>query len=166
MQTDAKGRFRFDRVPPGPGMLAGPRLHFASDSSGLAISRQVPYSVAAGETIQMVLGGTGRPVTGKLAFPEGIRPFFGWPMGIGTLTASDSSVYRFNINRDGTFRVEDIPAGRYELRIDFRSLVPGDGSPEHPLLGYVTKTFTIPEMPTGRSDRALDLGTLVVERKE
>jgi hypothetical protein len=166
MQTDAKGRFRFDRVPPGPGMLAGPRLHFASYSSGLLISRQVPYSVAAGETIQMVLGGTGRPVTGKLAFPEGVRPAFGWRMGIGRLTDSDSVVYRFEINRDGTFRIEDIPAGRYELRIDFRSLVPGDGSPEHPLLGYVAKTFTIPEMPTGRSDEPLDLGTLVVERKE
>jgi hypothetical protein len=162
-QTDAKGRFRFDWVPPGPGMISGPRLAIPSHSAGLLISRQMAYSVAPGQTTQVTLGGTGRPVIGKLAFPEESLPAFGWRMGIGKLTSSGSAMYHFRIKQDGTFRVEDIPAGQYDLRIDFRSLVPGDRSSDHPLLGYVERTFTIPEMPGGRSDESLGLGMLTLK---
>ncbi|MBT7304811.1 MAG: hypothetical protein HN849_35110 [Victivallales bacterium] len=165
-QTDVKRRFRFDWVPPGPGMISGPRLHFPSDSSGLLFSREMAYSVAPGQTTQVVLAGTGRPVTGKLAFPMGSRPSFGWRMGIGKLTGSDFAVYHFRIKQDGTFRVEDIPTGRYDLRIDFRSLVPGDRSSDHPLLGHVEQTFAIPKMPDGRSDEPLGLGTLILDLRE
>ena len=162
MQTNARGRFRFDWVPPGHGMISGPRYHSPSHSSGRLFSRQMDYTVAPRETTQVVLGGTGRPVTGKLVLPKGKRPSFGWRMGMGMLTADDSSVYHFPIEKDGAFRIEDIPSGLYELRIDFRSLVPGDRSAEHPLLGEATHSFTIPKMADGRSDKPLDLGTLAV----
>ena len=68
---------------------------------------------------------------------------------------------------DGSFRVDDVPAGTYELTIKPTrgedgslgpSRLPGDGKP----VGALTNGFTIPEMPNGRSDEPFDLGTLTL----
>jgi hypothetical protein len=54
---------------------------------------------------------------------------------------------------DGTFRIEDVPPGTYELKLRR----PGT-------LDYAgTIRVTFPDIPGGRSDRPLDLGTLTVQ---
>jgi hypothetical protein len=53
---------------------------------------------------------------------------------------------------DGSFRIEDVPSGVYWLRLR----VPG--------LPYGTfiREVIVPEMPGGRSDQPLDLGTITI----
>src|SRR5262249_15655892 len=61
---------------------------------------------------------------------------------------------------DGTIRADDVPAGEYRLTLRY------SGDPIHTLgaaperIAQVTRQFTIPEIPGGRSDEPFDLGTL------
>jgi hypothetical protein len=67
-RTDAEGRFTIDRVPSGKGTI-GAQMKIGRDMwSG---SHMEDYAVKPGETIQVTIGGTGRPVTGRFALPEG-----------------------------------------------------------------------------------------------
>jgi hypothetical protein len=60
---------------------------------------------------------------------------------------------------DGTFRVDDVPPGRYELRVS----VAASGTPKHEHVGGLTREFTVPPVPGGQSDEPVDLGVLTVE---
>ncbi len=69
-------------------------------------------------------------------------------------------VAQVKLQPDGTIRVEDVPPGDYELTLTYsaeRIYGPG-ASPER--IARVTKKFTIPPIPEGRSDEPFDLGTL------
>lgn len=67
-QTDNQGNFVFERV------LAGPARLFHGIKIGehqTAYSLGLPVELKPGETIHPILGGTGRPVIGRLAAPAG-----------------------------------------------------------------------------------------------
>ncbi len=68
-----------------------------------------------------------------------------------------------NVRPDGRFRVEDVPAGKYRLHADLRE--PGNGVPGTfgPELASIETEVVVPEMPGGRSDVPLDLGTIELE---
>jgi thiol-disulfide isomerase/thioredoxin len=68
--------------------------------------------------------------------------------------------YAVKVESDGSFRVEDVPAGTYLLSIQVNAPVPGDRGGFGELLGSAAKEFTVPEMPGGRSDDPLDIGSL------
>ncbi len=65
-----------------------------------------------------------------------------------------------NVRPDGRFRVEDVPAGRYRLHADVRE--PGTGVPGTfgPELASIETEIVVPEIPGGRTDVPLDLGTI------
>ena len=63
--------------------------------------------------------------------------------------------YPFAVNGDGTFRVDDVPAGNYQLSLSIRQDNPRGGQFNE--LGIGSAQFTVPEMPNGRSDEALQL---------
>jgi hypothetical protein len=69
-------------------------------------------------------------------------------------------VFDTNVRPDGRFRIEDVPAGRYELHAQVHA--PGTGVPgtHGPELANVDTEITVPEIPGGRSDVPLDLGTI------
>ena len=73
--------------------------------------------------------------------------------------------YAFKIKPDGTFRIEDVPAGAYNLQITLHErLLNRDGSyPE--CIGEIKYEFTIPEMEEGFNTEPLDIGTLELEMK-
>ncbi len=64
------------------------------------------------------------------------------------------------IRPDGTFRIEDVPAGRYVLTLPFRESV-GDGSSGR--LAFARADVEVPEIPGGRSDEPLDIGPIPLE---
>ena len=61
------------------------------------------------------------------------------------------------LNPNGAFRVEDVPAGRYVLKLTYRGDV-GDGSSGR--LAVARAEVEVPEIPGGRSDTPLDIGTI------
>lgn len=68
-----------------------------------------------------------------------------------------NSGYMGMIDKDGRFRVDDVPAGDWTFRVDLYT------GPMMQHAGAATpKNFTIPEIPGGRSDEAFDLGTIEV----
>ena len=67
-----------------------------------------------------------------------------------------SPVYTASANADGAFRLEDIPAGKYELEIDC-------GVHRNLRLANPMSHIVVPEMENNRSDVELDLGVLKCE---
>jgi len=65
----------------------------------------------------------------------------------------DRRMFPLRFAPDGSFRIEDVPAGTYWLRLR----VPG--LPNNTFV----KEVVVPEMPGGRSDLPLDLGVVTVK---
>lgn len=66
--------------------------------------------------------------------------------------------YTFRINDDGSFRIEDVIAGTYDLTVWIEERLTGQGRPEE--IGSYRGTIEVPQMPGRRSDEPLDLGEL------
>jgi peroxiredoxin len=66
--------------------------------------------------------------------------------------------YTFRINHDGSFRIEDVIAGKYDFTVWIEERLTGGQRPEEIASYY--GTIEVPEMPGGRSDEPLDLGEL------
>jgi peroxiredoxin/protocatechuate 3,4-dioxygenase beta subunit len=73
--------------------------------------------------------------------------------------------YCLKFAEDGTFRIEDVPGGKYRLRIDLRE---GGGGPMNfssPSIARLDKELEIPDSPGGRSDEPFDLGTIEMQAR-
>ncbi len=68
--------------------------------------------------------------------------------------------YSFKIDPDGAFRIDDIPAGRYELYVDALDQPEPDHHGPEKEIAWVLHTIEVPEIPGGRSDEPLDIGTV------
>ena len=64
----------------------------------------------------------------------------------------------FSVQPDGTFRVHDVPAGRYRLHV--RAETPKPGGKGTRLAAVAEVDVKVPDMPEGRSDEPLDVGEL------
>ncbi len=73
-QTDKQGRFVFNRVWPGEAQLMHV-ITLANEGSTLSMTftRSLSVVLSPGETLKRDLGGTGRPVIGRLVLPIGSR---------------------------------------------------------------------------------------------
>jgi hypothetical protein len=65
-----------------------------------------------------------------------------------------------NVRPDGRFRIEDVPAGKYRLQSEVRE--PSNDLPGSygPVLASIETEVVVPEIPGGRSDVPLDVGTI------
>jgi hypothetical protein len=78
-------------------------------------------------------------------------------------------VYDFEIAADGSFRIEDVPAGEYILTFKVHGL-PANYDPAIPNsifgmrseLGSVSREVVVPAMAGGRSDEPLDVGVIAL----
>ncbi|UCC99225.1 MAG: redoxin domain-containing protein [Phycisphaerales bacterium] len=66
--------------------------------------------------------------------------------------------YTFRINDDGSFRIEDVIAGKYDVTVWIEERLTGEARPEE--IGSYHGTIQVPQVPGGRSDEPLDLGQL------
>lgn len=97
-----------------------------------------------------------------LSAPEKFKWYQEWSQSeAGKAYLRGWRTYAVKIGPDGSFRVDDVPAGSYLLSI--RVTEPPDptqSSLAGELLGSVTHTFIVPERPAGRGAEPLDLGKL------
>ena len=190
-QSDRDGRFVFERVAPGRLTVYRP----VRQAEGQTLSLLTHVDVAPGRTVRIQLGGTGRPVVGRLVLPAGVAmnhlvvgfarlqtepPVLPLPAGSAPLTDEQwcawwdafrqtpecedffygQHQYAVSFRPDGTLRIEDVPAGRYVLKLPFV----GNAGGNHPELRAFTRaSVTVPPIPGGRSDEPLDIGTIPLE---
>jgi hypothetical protein len=156
-QTDERGRFRFDWVIPGSGRIS----RSVVTKLGGGPSQHKPcwprfVCVKPAQTVQVTIGGKGRPVIGRIVVDGTPEAPIGWarnePVEIGWFAA--------HIDKDGWFRIDDIPSGRHTL--DVRVTAPSHGA-GGPVIGRAKRDFTRPELPVGRSNDPLDLGTITIK---
>jgi len=160
--TGPNGEFVFERVFPGEGTIGRRIMYTTKDgateaASGCMISTDFP----GGKTTRFELGGTGRPVVGTLAPPDGFEGKVLWNFAMidGVTVAAGGDSPRVYINAsagpNGSLRIEDLPPGKYVLNVRFFEHSPGH------LLGY---EFAVPAIEGKRSDVPVDLGILKLEK--
>ncbi len=185
VKTDDSGRFVFERIMPGTAHVARMVEVKASPDSGTVISPTIStdIDVAPNATARVTLGGTGRPVVGKLTAPAEIAGRGNWLHTDNTLTAKPTPADRLSaaspnpsgpspgrsaripysviLDKDGSFRIEDVQAGTYNLNFVVLQppLVPNAPSTKQ-AMATARRDVTVPEMPGGRSDEPLDLGAI------
>jgi RNA polymerase sigma factor (sigma-70 family) len=175
--ADPSGNFVFDRVVPGSVTVAR-KIELSDHSYSSANTTEV--EVKPDTTARVTLGGTGRPVIGRVNVPEGLRERVDWGYSLNHLRAKPSiwkqavsrlgmahpargSYYAVKVELDGSFRVEDVVAGSYELNLRLQE------APSNPrehggfeTIGEAHREVTVAEMPGGRSDDSLDLGAILL----
>ena len=192
--TDAEGRFSFEKVPPGQCEV----FRQEKVSHSRFASHETRASIKAGAVAEVVLGGAGRPLAGTAVLPGAagidwrkvpimLRLKTGSEPGprprredFSSAEAYIAADERFSqaiqarrqfgavCDRDGSFRLPDVPAGTYELRIEARdskadSATPHDISDPSPVVASLVRDVVVPE---GQSAEVLDLGTLELTRQQ
>jgi beta-lactamase regulating signal transducer with metallopeptidase domain len=185
MQTksDTSGRFVFDRVPPAIDVVVthqGPVRTALGPFLGSHHSGQL--KVPAGEMRSITLGGTGRAVIGRFQLKDEAWAA-DWGASIGTLQPAGKPadlnagdiVYRpaplFDIEPDGSFRIEDVPPGQYRIAFSLLALKPEsslrlrlDAIPQDKkgISGLLVGTYDVPAAADAPVEQFVDLGTLPV----
>lgn len=185
--TDADGRFEFPAVPPGDAVLS---QGSGREMGPITMHRQTPLVVEPGRTLNVQVGGEGRPVIGRALGA------WDWERDVHVLVLKSASAeprmariedfatiagfekarnqwyverhrhqreqrtYVLNFAAGGAFRVEDVPPGRYELRILVRkplSDLDRARMEEGPIVARCVREV---EVPSGNSPDPVDLGDL------
>lgn len=161
--TGPDGRFVFERVVPGSGQI-GRRIMLTVDDGAVDVtsSCMMAADFPAGKTVHIDLGGAGRPVAGKLRPPEGFKAKVRWNFALVTVEPDKTEArtasphYTATVDRDGTFRIDDVHAGNYSLSVRFERDDAGR------LLNH---PFIAPSAEGDQSIQPVDLGVLTLEKR-
>jgi RNA polymerase sigma factor (sigma-70 family) len=187
VESNPDGRFVVERIPPGDGGIC---QRYADNSNGKgshSISGLlVRFDVPPGKTTTLQLGSPGRTVVGKLAVPEGFPHKLDWgkvnvnvhlefprnwqdKLSLQSWSkfqeSEEGQLYgRTNVKpaADGSFRLEDLPAAKYELDVvaDGQAVI-GDQKPSGEI-GRGTKEFSVPAIASPNASTPIDLGTIKI----
>ncbi len=173
--ANASGQFIFDRVVPGS-MTVARKIALGAHSYSSAGTTEI--DVKPGQTARVTIGGSGRPVIGRVVVPEGLRQKLDWGYSLNQLghkpslwnqalgrigigSSHPGSDYAVRVEPDGSFRIDDVIAGHYGLKL---MLQEPPASPNQvaggEMIGGAHRDVTIDEIPGGRSDEPLDLGAI------
>jgi AhpC/TSA family len=194
--ADSEGRFAFDQLPPGESLLYRSPVH--EGGGPITEAYQMPVTVRPGGVVQVHYGGQGRPIIGRvegnvdwsrddqvLVLKQAAAPPHPSVSDYATIAAFEKArdayydverpkqeraarTYFLQFERDGSFRIDDVTEGVYELRI--RVTDPSQDQPARPWepgkeLASLVREVVVPQMPGGRSDEPLDLGVLSLDWK-
>ena len=123
--TDSQGRFVFDRVIPGRGWV-GRNILLTVENGAMDVtsSHLVSLDLPPGKTIEVNLGGTGVAVIGKLSPLPGYQGEVFWNFALINVRreereAQPTDSFTATVAPDGTFRIDDVPPGKYLLSARF-----------------------------------------------
>ncbi len=161
--TDSNGSFVFERVCPGNARVFR-EIKIGDNST--RFSHGVRVEIKPGQKHNVSIGGTGRPVTGKIIIPDYIKDKFNWQYSDYSMRINSPNSYTqfgFRIETDGSFRVDDVPSGDYTLDFNAYGPPPDDRTYRGERIGLLSRSFNVPEIPGGRSDEPLELGNLELQ---
>jgi protocatechuate 3,4-dioxygenase beta subunit len=167
--TGPDGRFVFERVIPGTGQIGRPNIfNRREDATEMTSSHYIGGAdFPAGKTVHIDLGGTGRPVVGRLQPAEGFTGKVRWNLA-GIQVMPEAAERRANwlyftasVDRDGRFRIDDVPAGSYSLEVWFmRTAQQSDDA------GQLSHhRFVVPSLASDRAEPPIDLGVLRLKKR-
>ncbi len=177
--TDANGFYVFEDIRAISGHIG--RAFTSEDDSGggVPFGLGFRFEIEPGKDYDITLGGKGRPVTGRLVPASGNNGDIDWskawvgfelrtaPMGMIELDSQRRTAMTnveggdfydkrpVKINPDGTFRIENVRAGRYMLRVKIPEEPKRDGF-------NLFRDVRIPLMPNGTTEKPFNLGSLAV----
>ena len=112
--TDFDGRYRFERVPPGPVRLSETfKQGEVNGMSSWPYRHAVSVRAAAGQTVRRDFPRAAALVRGRVSVPDGVL------VNVGDTKlepASGDQTYPFRVEADGRYEIPDVPAGEYVLR--------------------------------------------------
>jgi hypothetical protein len=182
---DAEGRFAFADVPAGSVWLRPVFRGGEREGVSLPSILDLFTTVTAGQTTSVGLFGRGRPVTGELQVPDGVRPetvtvhltvkappFRG--NGRGTAQNPHWQLYGWltkelelhaRLDARGRFRIEGVREGTYQFSatVDAKprdTLLRIDQVVEPGLANLQDNRLGVSLMPNGESDRPLHMGII------
>ncbi len=160
-KTDKEGHFVFDRIFSGEGTVT----RQLRTGGGLQLNTHtMQVNANPGQTQNVQIGGTGRPVTGKIIIPEPIRDRTASQFIEGNLNISSKDnpyiMISFNVDKDGSFRIDDVPQGEYILYVQAYDISGRNAPMNNEEIASLSKQFSVSELPAGRSDEPLELGEL------
>jgi hypothetical protein len=166
--TDDEGHFIFERAYPGKGSAARVVLVDNGMTQSHAPTNPAPVEIIAGKTTKVEIGNKGRPVVGRIDTGGKIEKWtdVGHLRPKYQIQGEFNDYYSFKVEPDGSFRIDDVAAGKYELDLRIKEPLAFNinGSDarfgEETPLGMVKYDFSVPEMPEGQDDEPLDLGTI------
>ncbi len=188
-QTDAQGLFTFPKVPPGRHKLERLLRRVSGDTTSWTHQPRMEVEVTPGETKTVTIADTGSTVRATLRWPEGFVRDGSWRVGAMVSTPfpqpapevlsnpdalakwrsspeiqaamAASRHYQFGENADGSWRVEDVPAGEYV--VNFSAVKTGQtGIPSKDSL-----VAGVPlKIPADSTTATIDVGELVLRRLE
>jgi hypothetical protein len=160
--TDRDGEFRFDRVVAGNGWI-GRRMMLTVENGATEVTSSIMYpaNFKPGQAARHDLGGNGISVMGRLQAPETFKDPILWNFALVTarmdvpppLRNSAPSITA-SLDRNGSFRIDDMPAGDYRLDVRFNRGAPGR---------LADQRFTVPASNPGQTGQLIDLGTLELQ---
>ena len=167
-QADGDGRFVFDKVVPGPGSVSRVVVtEFVGGSQSHMPCWQEPVEVPPGGAASVTVGGRGRPVVGKVVVDDTPDPPIDWrqnnpaeiklPRGKLGQGPRGWDRYASNLDKDGRFRIDDVPPGSYELTVPVNSPPDPRSCGAGTEIGRATLEFTVPE---GAADVPVDVGNV------
>jgi len=178
-RTDAQGRFVFDRVIPGASEVARVVVtDFGDGSSQHMGCWEEPVDVEPGATVEVTIGGKGRPVVGRVVLQAAPGVHVDWrtnrpatiekprvlnppPNPIGPDPRRNQR-FAANFDKDGRFRIEDVPPGHYELTVTIDAPPAQDQPGPAQELGRVKVPVDVPEIDDGMP---VDLGEIEAKVK-
>ena len=125
-------------------------------------SHMIGAEFRGGKTTHIDLGGTGRPVVGKLLPPEGFKDKVRWNFALIHVTSDEAETrppigyWKATVDRDGKFRIDDMPAGNYSLNVLFRRDEAG---------ALQNHRFKVPSSEDDRAEQPVDLGELRLKNR-
>lgn len=178
-RTDAQGRFVFDRVIPGASEVARVIVtEFGNGSQQHMGCWQEPVDVAPGQTVEVRIGGKGRPVVGRVALQAPPEVHVDWrrnrPATVEKVRVSNpfpgllgqdprqNDRFAAGLDKDGRFRVDDVPPGHYELTVTIDAPPASERPGPVEELGRVKVPVDVPE---GDDGAPVDLGEIAAEVK-
>jgi hypothetical protein len=169
--TDRQGRFRIEKLPPWRVQLA--RVFRLGDgpAAGSFLFPYLHVELAAGRPTEVIFGGNGRPVAGKLTgldswdgvtlaiAPNAPRPAdeSGWRGHALVRRSNIGPLYfreKLKVKADGTFHIDGVLPASYQLFVasEDRSV-------------YVVSPFRVEPLPGGESEEPHELGEIRVVRR-
>src|SRR5262249_23656895 len=120
---------------------------------------QEPVVIEPGRTTRVRVGGRGRAVIGRLVLDSEPETPIDWTRNPSVVIHGALGQPQFisNLDKDGRFRIDDLPPGKYRLQAGPPDL-PARGV--EPRIGWMESDLDVPEAPAGRPDQPLDLGSI------